>query len=191
MARWTIGLAALGLLLGGALPAHADLTEFSFSYSGTNIAGGAVSGSGYLFGSDEGGGKYLLTSGHGTSTEAGNLTLETAGTWINTYGPSVDLISDNLLTPGGNPVLTGDGLVFLGSSLPATSQYFNIWGDSPGTYTYFNNYDSWPLGSGTLSSFTVANMGLVPEPSSLTIALLGATGFVVAGLVRRRHRRAA
>ncbi len=169
--------------------AEADLTEFSFSYSGSD-AGGSVSGSGFLFGTDLGGGTYLLTSGSGTSTEAGTLTLQTAGTWINTLSPSVNLTSDNLLFPSSNPTLDGGGIVFSGSSLTSKSRYFNIWGNSADNYTYFNNYDSFPYGSGPVD-FTVINIGLVPEPSSLAIAGLGAIGFVVAGALCRRRQRAA
>jgi hypothetical protein len=182
MKRFLRGIVLLGLALGFAGRADASLVQFDFSYSGTNVGGGPVSGYGYLFGNYVGGGTYLLTSGTGISSEAGNLTLEPAGTYINTYPPSVDLISDNLLTPTSNPVLDGNGLVFAGSSLPPTSQYFNIWGNGPNSYSYFNNYDSWPIGSGYLDSFTVS--GPVPEPATLT--LLG-TGFVAClGLGRRR-----
>ena len=136
-------------------------------------------------------GEYLITSGSGSSTEAGNLTLMAAGTWINNYSPSVDLISDNLLYTQSNTPLDPDGLVFSGSSLPATSQYFNIWGNGPNNYTYFNNYDSFPLGSGTLTNFAVVVLQTSPEPSSLLIATLGAIGFVVAGAIRRRRHQAA
>jgi hypothetical protein len=182
MKRFLCAIAVLGATLAFAGRADASLVQFDFSYSGTNISGGPVSGSGYLFGTDIGGGTYLLTSGDGTSSEAGNLTLEPAGTYINTYPPTVNLTSDNLLTPASNPVLDGNGLVFAGSSLPPTSQYFNIWGNGPNNYAYFNNYDSWPIGSGTLDSFTVS--GPVPEPATLT--LLG-TGLLAGCVIRRRR----
>ena len=172
----------LAAALGSAGRAEASLVQFDFSYSGSNIGGGPVSGSGYLFGNYVGGGTYLLTLGYGTSLEAGNLTLEPAGTYINTYPPTDNLISDNLLTPASNPVLDGDGIVFAGSSLPPTSQYCNIWGNGPGNYTYFNNYDSWPIGNGTLDSFTVT--GPVPEPATLT--LLGTAIVTFCGIRRRQ-----
>ena len=71
---------ALGLLVIGAGQAKAS-TMFGFSYSGT-LGANSVSGSGTLFGTDLGSGTFLLTSGSGTSSEAGNLTLMTAGTYI-------------------------------------------------------------------------------------------------------------
>jgi hypothetical protein len=191
MKRLLFGIAVLGLALGASERAEASLIEFSFSYSGSNVGGGPVSGSGFLFGNDLGGGTFLLTSGFGTSTEAGSLTLEPAGTWINTLSPSVNLTSDNLLFPSSNPVLNGNGLVFAGSSLPSTSSYFNIWGNSPNSYTYFNNYDSWPVGNGPLNSFTVAEIGPVPEPASLTLATVGALSVVVAVASHRRRQRKA
>ena len=122
MKRFLWAIAVLGAALAFAGRAEASLVQFDFSYSGTNVGGGPVSGSGYLFGTDIGGGTYLLTGGYGTSSEAGNLTLGPAGTYINTYPPSVNLTSDNLLTPASNPVLDGNGLVFAGSNLPPTSR---------------------------------------------------------------------
>ena len=92
----TIAAALIAGLLG-INSANATTVEFSFSYNGS-FGGGTVSGSGFLFGTDLGGGKFLLTSGFGTSTEAGNLTLESPGTYINNLTPSVHLISDNLLS---------------------------------------------------------------------------------------------
>jgi hypothetical protein len=159
-------------------PAKAPVVEFSFSYVGTALG---VSGSGFLFGTDEGGGQFLLTSGFGTATEAGTLTLQPAGTYINTLTPSVDLISDNLLFPASDPSLDANGIVFLGSLLPPNSQYFNIWGNGPGNYTYFNNYSGpFPAINGTLDSFTVTEIGAVPEASTWAMMLIGfaAIGFV-------------
>jgi hypothetical protein len=191
MKRLLIGIAILGLAFSMSERAQASLIEFSFSYSGSNVGGGPVSGAGFLFGTEIGNsGTYLLTSGYGTSSEAGNLTLEIAGTWINTYPPTVNLTSDNLLTPGTNPVLDGNGIVFSGSSLPAGSTYFNIWGNGPNSYSYFNNYHSWPIGSGNLDSFTVAEIGPVPEPASITLLASGVSIVGAFGLYRRRRRTA-
>ncbi|MGD0886853.1 MAG: hypothetical protein ABSA46_18585 [Thermodesulfovibrionales bacterium] len=59
---------------------------------------------------------------------------------VNLGGPSIrpfgatDLIFDNQLTPGSNPVLDGNGLVFESAN---TLSYLNIWGNSPGSYTLF------------------------------------------------------
>ena len=144
------GAAAI-LLISAATTAKASVVEFSFAYSGSSVGGGAVAGSGFLFGTDLGGGSFLLTSGSGTSTEAGALILQVAGTWINTLAPSVNLTSDNILSPGGNPVLNSNGTVFSGAGLPSDSKYFNIWGNGPNDYTYFNNYDTFPVSNGAVS----------------------------------------
>jgi hypothetical protein len=189
MKRTSLTLAVLSLLLVGASQAKATVYEFSFSYSGANVGGGSVSGSGFLFGTDLGGGEFSLTSGFGSSTEAGSLTLEPAGTYINTLTPSVDLISDNLLSPSSNPALTGDGIVFLGSALPSTSDFFNIWGNGPNNYTYFNNYPGpFPAVNGILDSFTVTNLGVVPLPATWTMLLAGfiGLGFFAYGGAKKR-----
>jgi hypothetical protein len=168
--------AALALFAGAPTSAKATTVEFSFSYSGS-FGGGTESGSGFLFGTDLGGGQFLLTSGYGTSTEAGNLTLQVPGTYKNDLAPTDHLISDNLLFVPGNPALTNNGIVFAGSTLPSDSQYFNIWGNGPGNYTYFNNYDGpFPAVNGTLDSFTVTEIGAVPEPSTWAMMILGFAG---------------
>jgi hypothetical protein len=176
------------VFLGAGAANATTLEEFSFSYSGT-FGGGSVSGSGTLFGIAQGGGEFLLTSGSGTSTEAGNLTLETAGTYINNLAPTDNLISDNLLFPSSNPVLDGDGIVFMGSSLVSDSNYFNIWGNGPGSYTYFNNYDATPYSSGPIT-FTVDDLGPAATPLPATLPLL-AGGLGLFGFLSRRKKRSA
>jgi hypothetical protein len=184
---------ALAVLVIGAGQAKAS-TVFEFTYSGT-LGTDSVSGSGTLFGTDLGGGTFLLTSGHGTSTEAGNLTLMTAGTWINNLAPSVHLISDNLLSPQNNPALNDKGIVFSGSSLPSDSQFFNIWGNGANNYTYFNNYSGpFPAINLTLDSFTITNVGegtdLVATPLPAALPLF-AGGLGMIGLLARRKKRKA
>ncbi len=178
-------VAATSALLMVAGGAHA-LEKFSFSYSGyIGDPGFAVSGSGFLYGNALGDGSYQLTSGSGTSTEAGSLTLEQAGTYINTLSPSVNLTSDNLLYPVSNPTLDGNGIVFQGSSLPSDSQFFNIWGNGPGSYTYFNNYSgTGPTSSGPLN-FSVKDLGAVPEPATWAMMLVG---FGAVGLALRQRK---
>jgi hypothetical protein len=185
-----IAIVALGLLVFGVGQAKAS-TMFGFSYSGT-LGANSVSGSGTLFGTDLGSGTFLLTSGSGTSSEAGTLTLMTAGTYTNLLAPTDNLTSDNLLTPGSNPTLSDFGIVFSGSSLPSNSQFFNIWGNSPNNYTYFNNWDGpFPAVHLTLDNFTITNLGDVvatPLPAALP---LFAGGLGVIGLLARRKKRKA
>ena|SRR5208337_2544107 len=49
-------------------------------------------------------------------------------------GDGTDLIFDNQLTPGSNPVLDGNGLVFYSANI---NSYLNIWGNGPSSYTLF------------------------------------------------------
>ena len=75
--------------------------------------------------------------------------------------------------------------------MPADSQYFNIWGNGPGNYTYFNNYAGpFPAVNGTLDSFVVTQIAAVPEPSTWAMMILGffGVGFMA---YRRRNQHAA
>jgi hypothetical protein len=167
--------AAMAIVACGTSIAKAATVDFTFSYSG-NFGGGTESGSGTFVATDLGGGQFLLISGTGTSSEAGTLTLEAPGTYINTLTPSVNLTSDNLLSPSSNPVLTGDGIVFTGSALPSTSAFINIFADGS-SYDYFNNYSGpFPAVNGTLDSFTVTEVAAVPEPSAWAMMILGFCG---------------
>ncbi len=190
------GLAILGIVLCAGQRAEAGSTyAFNFSYSSTPDSPYVVSGSGVLYGTANGDGSYTLTGGSGTSVEAGSLTLEVAGTYINNLAPSVDLISDNVLIPNANPVLDDDGIVFYAAGAPATSQYINIWGNGPDNYTYFNNYAGpYPAINETIdftidSSGPLGSGGQVPEPPSIVMGL-GALLLTVACVLARRRKAA-
>jgi hypothetical protein len=165
----------VALFAGGTSIARAATVDFTFSYSG-NFGGGTESGSGTFVATDLGGGQFLLISGTGTSSEAGTLTLETPGTYINTLTPSVNLTSDNLLSPSSNPVLTGGGIIFAGSALPSNSEFINIFANGS-SYDYFNNFSGpFPAVNGTLDSFTVTEVAAVPEPCTWAMMILGFCG---------------
>ena len=181
MNRYFGGLAGLVLLCAAGRADAGAVYEFSFSYSSTSLG---VSGSGLLYGTENGDGSFTLTSGSGTSTEAGALTLLPAGTYTNTLSPSVNLTSDNLLFPTSNPVLDGDGIVFQAAGTPANSDYINIFSNGPDSYTYFNNYSGpFPAVSGSVN-FSVTEIGVVPEPASIVTAAIGF--LCVAGTQRSR-----
>jgi hypothetical protein len=186
MNRLMLCLVALGVLCAAGQAEAGTIYEFSFTYSSSSLG---VSGSGILFGTENVDGSFTLTSGSGTSTEAGALTLEPAGTYINTLSPSVNLTSDNLLFPTSNPVLDGNGIVFSAAGAPANSQYINIFGNGPDNYTYFNNYAGpFPAVNGPVN-FSVTAMGAVPEPASIVSATIGI--FCVAGFALARKRKIA
>jgi hypothetical protein len=186
MNRLTLCLVALGVLCAAGRAEAGSLYEFSFTYSSSSLG---VSGSGFLYGTENADGSFTLTSGSGTSTEAGALTLEPAGTYINTLPPSVNLTSDNLLFPTSNPVLDGGGIVFLAAGAPTDSQYINIFGNGPDNYTYFNNYAGpYPAVNGPVS-FSVTEIGSVPEPASIVSATIGI--LCVASFTLARNRKIA
>ena len=95
---------------------------------------------GTLLTSDKGNGTFLVTGG--TVTGTGTINKDTtysftaAGTGVHSIRPfgATDLIVDNLLIPGSNPVFTGNGIAFVSST---KASYFNIWGNGPSSYTSF------------------------------------------------------
>jgi hypothetical protein len=93
------------------------------------------------------------------------------GTYLLVPGPAgsvrlpdgTDLIYDNKVNLGSDPVLTGEGLAFVSrdsSGNPLVG--FNLWGNSPGSYTLFGT-PPWgqPNENGT------ANFTVVPESSNM------------------------
>ena len=75
--------------------------------------------------------RFCSRAAHGTSTEAGNLTLMTAGTWINNLAPSVHLISDNLLTPRKQPDPKRQWYCVLGLVTPVRQPVLQYLGQRP------------------------------------------------------------
>jgi len=80
-------------------------------------------------------------------------------------------IYDNLYYAGQNPVLDVDGLLFTTAQNP--SGYWNLWGNGP------DNYSLWESTSGAgypvqaTTGGVVVNVGVVPEPSTWAMLLLG------------------
>jgi hypothetical protein len=189
-----LSLAAVSLLAAGASQAQAGVTGlpigvtpsgiqspvgdppiiFSFSDSFGDVATGTLSST-YL-----GGGDYLATGGTLT------VTGPAAGIYsIIPGGPASFSIPgftvDNVIYPSVDPILDPFGLALTNGSV-----FLNIWGNSPGNYSFYT-FD--PV-SGT---YPVANTGsatatasVIPEPS--TIVLASISGLALAGysLLRRR-----
>jgi hypothetical protein len=122
------------------------------------VSGGTVTGTG----TDNSGVSYVLL----TTPPSGHL-----------FG-GTDLIFDNQLTPGSNPVLDGNGLVFEAKD---GSSYINIWGNGPSSYTLFylsaTSYGPAPYGTVTIAP--------APVPIPAALLLFGPGLFGLAAMRRR------
>jgi hypothetical protein len=121
---------------------------------------------------------------------SGTLTV-TGGNAIGTYnlisgGPATFLspegafLANNLLHPGSDPLLDNWGLLFGNGSTE-----INIWGDSPGVYSFWAYT---PSAGYEVASTGSAAVSFSPEPSSIAIAALGGLGLF--GYLIRRSRTA-
>src|ERR1035438_1680717 len=181
-----IALFALAAALAVAPTARADSFDFTFS-------DGSVSGSGTLFGTFEGPGVWLLTSGSGTFDDGatGLLPIDLVA---NPNGPGNSSLStsglfayDDLLTPWGAPaqVLTINGIDFT-----FNSSELNLYqtGGGPGTDGWFEDN----LSGDTTGTFTITSMDILPsespEPGSLVLFGTGLIG--LAGALMRKGRHA-
>ena len=112
---------------------------------------GPQGGSGVLTSADLGGGQLLATAGTLTVSAGSNIgtySLYPGGPGVNT-SPGGAFLFDDLMFPARDPVLDVDGLLFQGGG-----NEVNIWGNSPGNYSFY----SW--NSGTYIT-TVTSAGTV------------------------------
>ena len=149
--------------VGPADPMYA----FTFSLGGNT-------GSALLDTTSLGGGRFWVTGGTLYVTggaDVGTYPLIAGGPTAFT-SPSGAFIVDNVLQPSSDPILDGNGLLFGNGSLE-----INIWGNTPGNYSFYSYNGSYNVqftGAGT------ATATLVPEPASLMLlgsGLLGIAGF--------------
>ena len=125
----------------------------------------------------------------GTDTVAvvGSVNI-TAGADIGTYSlyanpspptvvssPSGAFVYNNVLYPG-DPILDVYGLLFTGGGLE-----INIWGNSPGNYSFWSHN----AGGYNVSSDAVS-ITKTPEPTSLAFALIGGSALMATRLKRRK-----
>jgi hypothetical protein len=140
-------------------------------------------GFGSLMTTDEGGGQFLATSGTLTVTaglDVGIYSIVPGGP-ATTTSPLGAFLYDNLVIPGSDPALDTGGLLFSGGG-----KEINIWGNSPGNYSF---YDAISNGAGGFTygvqftgpgTFTAT---VVPLPPSVAL-LLGGLGLI--GLIALR-----
>ena len=155
--------------------------NYSFSFVSND---GTYNVAGTLITPSNGSGTLIVSGGTVTGTGTANsgvvysLVPISAAT---TVGPppsirpfdGTDLIFDNQLTPGSNPVLDGNGLVFLSSS-----SALNIWGNGASSYTLFQLGPS-TYGPAVNGAVTVA-AAPVPIPAALLLFGPGLVGLAAA-----------
>jgi hypothetical protein len=138
-------------------------------------------GFGSLMTNDVGGGQFWATSGTLTVTagaDVGSYTLSPGGPGV-TLSPLGAFNFDNLVIPASDPALDGNGLLF-----SFGGKEINIWGNSPGNYSFWDatssGYGVQYTGPGT---FTAT---VVPLPPSAAL-LLGGLGLI--GVIALRKGR--
>jgi len=159
---------------GVAIPATGADPQYFFTFSiGGNI------GSALLTTTDLGGGHSLATGG----------TLDvTAGAAVGTYSlslggpapfisPSGAFQVDNVLTPAADPILDTYGLLFGSGGVE-----INIWGNSPGNYSFY----SWTGGSYVVSTTGPGAVTATAVPEPTTLLLLGSGLIGIATMTSRK-----
>jgi hypothetical protein len=159
---------SIGILTGLALSAFSSAawaTDYDLTYTdgGANVASGVID----LVGNTAVSGSLTVTAG----SADGTWTLSPGG------GQDGSFIWDNEVFAGNNPFLDVDGLLFVdgGSEL-------NIWGNSPGNYSFYGNIDGNynPISDGGTATLTLVSDGASVNPLATpdggwTVTLLGAS----------------
>jgi hypothetical protein len=178
-------------LMFAATPMHADILTNGSNGWAAGVPGadpqfgfivniGPDTGFGSVSATDEGGGLFLATVGTLTVTggsDVGTYSLFAGGPG-GTFSPSGQFIFDNLFAPASDPTLDGDGLLFTGGGLE-----INIWGNSPGNYSFWS-FDGGGYNVADTAAGEVAFFAATPEPSAFV--LLGSFLVGLGGLGRRR-----
>lgn len=175
----TLIAAAVGL----AVQANASFFDITFTDGGLNTASGQISATANPDGS------YFATAGTLTVAPGGGLVAGTysllntgpgyAVWWCPTGGGGFGY--NNLVYPGANPFLDGNGLMFVSAD---GNTGVNLWGNGVNSYTEMGK-PPW-LGINGTATLTA----VVPEPTTLLAGALMALPFG-ASVVRVLRRKAA
>jgi len=119
---------------------------------------GPQAGSGVLTSADLGSGQLFATAGVlnvSAGSDLGNYSLYPGGPVVTT-SPNGAFIFDNLIFPLQDPVLDVDGLLFVGGG-----NEVNVWGNSPGNYSFY----TWSGGSYITSVTSAGTVTPVVSPA--------------------------
>jgi hypothetical protein len=168
-------LALVACAMGMAVQSHAQWYNITFNGSGyaangqIDVAGGLAT-SGYL----------TVTAGN----DLGTYYLATGGPSVR-VGGGTDLIYDNVVNPSADPFLDGDGLAFALNNATSSNPGFNLWGNSPGSYSLFDASNTEYFDAGGTATITP---GPVPEPTTAGCFLLGLGALVCWGRFIKNRR---
>jgi hypothetical protein len=143
---------------------------------------GGNQGTASLLSNSLGGGQYWATSGTLNVTagaDVGTYSLFSGGP--STFSsPSGAFIADNVLYSPSDPVLDVYGLLFSGSGLE-----INIWGNSPGNYSFY----SWDGSGFNVAAAGPSTVSLQPVPEPASMLLLGNGLLILGGAIRKKMLR--
>ena len=176
------------IAVAGGLAAQSQAALYDISFTGNNSAGsgqidveGGLATTGFFdvfAGANQG--VYNLVGVTSPLINGAGLTLVIPGAPPNPGGG--DEIFDDVVNPGSNPFLTGNGLEFANSDLVG----FNLWANGPGNYSLFD------VGNGAYNiDGGIASIAVAPESrwttTSAAFAAMGMLGLIA---VRRKFAKA-